>query len=74
AMHAAESAPVEAAGATNETGVSCPSCTLACCAALAPDPAQVAATQQTRSFVAPVIESSFVNAVADALERPPRIA
>ena len=74
AMHAAESAPVEAAGETNETAVSCPSCTLACCAALAPDPAQVAPTTQTLGFVAPVIEISFVNAVAHALERPPRLA
>ena len=69
-----ESAAIETEAAADDASVSCPSCALACCAALAPEPTQVAAVAQIGSFVAVVIKTSFANAVPHALERPPRLA
>ena len=74
ATHVVESAALEAEGVVDDAHASCPSCALACCAALAPEANQVAAVVQTRSFLAAVIEISFANAVLHALERPPRLA
>ncbi len=73
ATHGAENAAAEIEAATDDASVSCASCVLACCAALAPEPTPVAAVAQARSFVAAVIDTAFDNAVPHALERPPRL-
>lgn len=72
--HTVEGAAIETAAATDDAGVSCPSCALACCAALAPEPTQVAAVVQISGLAAAVTRNSFSNAVPQALERPPRWA
>lgn len=72
--HVVESIVVETEAAGDDANTSCASCVLACCAALAPEPVQVAAVAQIGSFVAVVIKTSFANAVPHALERPPRLA
>jgi len=74
AAHVAENAALGPEGEVDNADTSCPSCALACCAALAPEATQVTAVVQTRSVVAAVTETSFANAVLYALERPPRLA
>ena len=71
--HAAEGA-AETQAAADDASVSCPSCALACCAALAPQPTRVATAVHMGSFVAAVFNPSFANAIPHALERPPRLA
>ena len=46
--HTVEGAAIEIEAATDDAGVSCPSCALACCAALAPERTRVAAVGADR--------------------------
>ena len=72
--HRVEGAAIETEAATGDAGVSCPSCALTCCAALAPESTQVATVAQIGDLAAAVTRNSFASAVPQALERPPRLA